>query len=418
VRKLLILGSVMLLIGLLTACAGPQGSVGQSGPPGPAGPIGPQGPAGADAKTVTPAPTSAPIAVAAGYIGSETCGACHPALYASFEKTGHASSLITVSGGGPPKFPFTEVPKPPSGYTWADISYVIGGYNWRALFVDKNGYVINDQPGATVSDTAYLNQYNLTNAVLNKTSEWVSYHAGEAKLQMDCGVCHSTGYRPDGHQDNLVGTTGTWTQPGVQCEACHGPGSLHAANPYGFPMRVDRSAALCAQCHQRGDFTHAPVTADGLVGQDPQYSELHNSKHLLLDCVVCHDPHQGVVQLRQAQAATTRIQCASCHYQEAEYQKNPLHQQIGVTCVDCHMPRIVESAQADAAVFSGDIRAHLMAIDPAQVNQFSPDRKTTLGQVSLNFACRHCHIPGTAMDLSDDALIKMATNYHTRPPAP
>jgi hypothetical protein len=418
VRKLLILGSVALLIGFLSACAGPAGPVGPAGPAGPVGPIGPQGPAGASAPQVTPAPTSAPVPVGASYAGSETCGACHQAIFASFQKTGHAWSLSAVTGGSPSKLPFTEIPRPPEGYTWADISYIIGGYNWRALFVDKNGYVINDKPGATVSDTTYLNQYNLTNAALNKASGWVSYHAGEARLPMDCGACHTTGYRAGGHQASLEGTTGSWAQAGVQCEACHGPGSLHAGNPYGFQMRVDRSAALCAQCHQQGDFTHAALTADGFVAQDPQYSELHQSKHLAVDCVVCHDPHQGVVQLRQAGASTTRLPCANCHYQEAAYQKNPLHQQLNISCVDCHMPRIVQSAQADPAVFSGDIRAHLMAINPAEVSQFSADGKTTLAQVSLDFACRRCHIPGSSMALSDDQLIKMATSYHSRPAGP
>jgi predicted CXXCH cytochrome family protein len=417
VRKRLILGTVILLIGILTACAGPQGAVGPSGPPGPAGPIGPQGPAGADGKSV---PTAAPVGpVGANYIGSDKCGACHPDLYASFLKTGHAWSLNPVTGGGgPAKFPFTELAKPPQGYTWADITYVIGGYNWKALFVDKNGYLITDQPGATVSDTTYLNQYNLANAVLNTSSEWASYHPGEAKLPLDCAACHATGYRAGGHQDNMEGAPGTWAQAGVQCEACHGPGSLHATNPYGFAMKVDRSAALCTRCHQQGDFTPKPATADGFVGQDPQYSELHMSKHLILDCVMCHDPHQGVVQPREAKKATTLTPCANCHAQEAQYQKNPAHTQIGLTCVDCHMPRIVKVAQGDPAVFSGDLRAHLMAIDPTQVSQFSPDGKTAFSPVSLDFACRRCHIAGSTMARSDDELIKMATNYHTKPVAP
>jgi hypothetical protein len=30
---------------------------------------------------------------------------------------------------------FTEIPSPSEGYTWDDIAYVIGGYNWKAHFI-------------------------------------------------------------------------------------------------------------------------------------------------------------------------------------------------------------------------------------------------------------------------------------------
>ena len=61
--------------------------------------------------------------------------------------------------GKAPTYPFTKIEKLPEGYTWNDISYVIGGY-WKARFMDKKGYIITDKPGATVSDTKYLNQWN------------------------------------------------------------------------------------------------------------------------------------------------------------------------------------------------------------------------------------------------------------------
>ncbi len=35
---------------------------------------------------------------------------------------------------------FSRVPDPPEGYTWEDISYVIGGYGWKARFIDLEGH--------------------------------------------------------------------------------------------------------------------------------------------------------------------------------------------------------------------------------------------------------------------------------------
>jgi hypothetical protein len=80
------------------------------------------------------------------------------------------------------------------------------------------------------------------------------------------------------------------------------------------------------------------------------------------------------------------------------------------------MPRITKSAWGDAAKFTGDIRTHLMAIDPAQIGQFSEDGKTSLSQLGLDFACRVCHVEGGLASAKTDAeLIERATGYHNRP---
>ncbi len=58
-----------------------------------------------------------------------------------------------------------------------------------------------------------------------------------------------------------------------------------------------------------------------------------------------------------------------------------------------------------------------MAIDPAQIGQFSEDGSTALSQLSLDFACRHCHNEdGNARAKTDEELSDMATGYHTPPP--
>lgn len=350
--------------------------------------------------------------VGAEYVGSETCQACHANIYDTFIQSGHAWKLNPVVDGNPPDYPFTEIPAPPEGYTWDDISYVIGGYNWKARFIDQEGYIITDQPGATISDTNYLNQYNFANPVIDQEDGWVKYKSGTAQLKYDCGTCHTTGYRPEGHQDDRPGIVGTWAEPGVRCEECHGPASLHVQNPQGVEMKVDRDAEACGKCHRR-DAVEEVNAKDGFIEHHEQYEELFQSKHAVIDCVQCHNPHVGVVQLRQAEVQTTRTQCQNCHFKQAENQKVGSHAQLDVACVECHMPRIVKSAWGDAEKFTGDIRSHMMAIDPNQVGQFSEDGKVALSQISLDFACRHCHVEGgMASAKTDDELKAAATNYH------
>ena len=324
-------------------------------------------------------------------------------------QSGHPWKLNKVVDGQPPEYPFTEVPEPPEGYTWDDITYIIGGYNWKARFIDENGFIITGDADATT-------QYNFANEVVGNDAHWVAYHPGEEK-SYDCGPCHTTGYAAwpeDAHQDDLPGLIGTWAEPGVNCEECHGPGSLHVGNPSGVALDKDRDAELCGDCHYRG----APEAIDasgGFIKHHEQYEELFQSKHITIDCVVCHDPHAGVIQLRQAGEQTTRTQCENCHFTEAKYQNSDVHPAVA-ECIDCHMPRVTKSAVGNAEMFTGDIRTHLMAIDPDQIEQFNEDGSVALSELGLNFACRHCHVEGgSATVKTDEELTQKATDYHEQP---
>ncbi len=404
----LMLAIVLILIGIvaLSGCTARETVTGQVGPAGPPGVMGPTGTRGETG------PPATALTFSAEYTGSRICGGCHADISATFKDTGHAWGLSPVENGLRPNYPFTQVFVPPDGYTWDDISYVVGGYNWKARFVDQQGYLITHAPDAA-GDVEYLNQYNFANPYASQRASWVGYHAGEAELAFDCGTCHTTGYSPKGNQDDQPGFIGTWSEPGIQCEACHGPGSLHAKNPEGFQMRVDRDAEACGECHTRGTVEEVDAEA-GFIQHHEQYEELFQSKHIALDCVLCHDPHTGVVQLRQRDQQTTRTQCEDCHFQEARFQKNERHAEINFDCVECHMPRLVQSASANLDLFTGDIRTHEMAIDPYQINQFNEDGTLAASQISLDYACRHCHVEGMVKPLSDQELFDAAVNYHSR----
>ena len=134
----------------------------------------------------------------------------------------------------------------------------------------------------------------------------------------------------------------------------------------------------------------------------------------------CHDPHAGVIQLRKAaetdpSVATTRTQCENCHFNQAKYQDSVIHPAVA-QCIDCHMPRVTKSAVGNAAMFTGDIRTHLMAINASQIGQFSEDGSTSLSELGLDFACRSCHVDGgSATPKTDEELMDKAYGYHDRP---
>jgi hypothetical protein len=406
---------ILLIIALaLVGCAGqpgepgpqgPEGPQGLPGPEGPQGPPGPAGPAGKDGLSFEPP----------SFTGSEACSECHEEIYTVFMNSGHPWKLNRVVDGQPPQYPFTEVPEPPEGYTWDDILYVIGGYNWKARFVNQDGFIITTPKDGGDAEN-FVNQYNLYNDELKMGENWVPYHVGEEK-PYNCGTCHTTGYLPTGNQDDKPGLIGTWALDGIQCEECHGPGSLHVNNPLAFGMEVDRDAESCGSCHSRGAVEEVNAKG-GFIQHHEQYEELFQSKHVVIDCVVCHDPHTGVVQLRKANQQTTRTTCENCHFDQANNKPNEVHERFNIDCIDCHMPRVTKSALADPEIFSGDIRTHLMAIEPTLVSQFNEDGTVAASQLSLDFACRSCHSEGGIADNFDnDTLIQAALGYHN-PPAP
>ena len=119
--------------------------------------------------------------------------------------------------------------------------------------------------------------------------------------------------------DAKVGSTG--------CEACHGPGSLHAKAGGGKGNIVNPSASpeTCFQCHldKRGEF-NLPNAHPVLAGQ--------------VTCNDCHDPHKGhVISRTGADLATPNETCTKCHVA----QKGPFlfkHEAMEEGCTACHNP--------------------------------------------------------------------------------
>ncbi len=409
---------VALILGalLLTACAGAQGPEGPAGAPGPEGPVGPAGPQGPPGP---PGPAGKDATAVQEYVGMEKCGECHEEEYNKFVLSGHPYKLSKVVDGQPPTFPYDAVTggapaNPPDGYTWDDISYTIGGFGWKMRFIDKEGYIITGPPG-TRGDAAaaegYVNQYNFANETAHKDAGWVPYQLGKEK-PYNCGSCHTTGYNPEGHQDDLPGMIGTWAFPGIQCEECHGPGSLHAENPYGVSVRVETSSELCGQCHRRGDPAHINAE-NGVQEHHEQYEDLFNSKHFALSCVTCHDPHASALYSdpKVNPNKSIRQTCDTCHWQNAKYQKTDKH--TSVACTDCHMPPMAKSAWYNADTLTGDVHSHQFSIntDPT-APQLTEDGENVMPYLTLETACQHCHngTDNSAQDL--DTLAKMAEGYH------
>jgi hypothetical protein len=309
------------------------------------------------------------------FIGSAACATCHTDIYNSFLTTGHPYKLSEVAGGSAPEYPYTTLDHLPSGYTWNDMSYVIGGYFWKAQYVDSNGYIV------TGDDT----QWNF------ETEEAVAYHPGEAPgtKMYDCGRCHTTGWVSvaDGGnpQNDLEGMGGSFFSGGIQCEQCHGMGSLHEFSRSKDDINIDASAQFCGTCHNRN--SDATISAmDGFILNYQQYSEMSAAGHQSLSCVDCHNPHKTT---KHGQTGGIIKDCLDCH---SDIENGRNHRGVA-DCVTCHMPYASKSAVARTA-YQADLMTHIFKINTdADGKMFNEEGTIADGSsgVTLDLVCYSCH---------------------------
>jgi len=348
------------------------------------------------------------------YVGTEKCKVCHLEHYDSWRATLHSRAIQDVSENldaivtdlDPDKIradlkkqekdlkvPADEIYIP----NVKDIKYTIGIQWKQGYLVEKNG-------------TLYVApvEYNVV------TDRWSSYHEDNwDKRPWDkyCGGCHAM---------NVDLKKKTFSEARVGCEACHGPGSWHAAlpktavfekrqtiiNPALIPTGL--RTQICGSCHGSGEskkvegakwpVDYQPGRALGPYYKFPSYAEGNVKDYYANDLTKGH--HQQYNDWKQSIKAKEGVSCTSCHYVHQlgvapnQYQrresgsgqclachmlinKNMSHSIHSFSnCIGCHMPRIVKSAE------SGDTRSHVfLTLLP----------EDTMKNPSIPNSCQTCH---------------------------
>jgi len=76
---------------------------------------------------------------------------------------------------------------------------------------------------------------------------WATLERDNKTFDTECVSCHVTGYGKAG--GSLVGQVKGRTA--VQCEACHGPGSLHVKDSKKASINGHPTAEVCQGCHNK-----------------------------------------------------------------------------------------------------------------------------------------------------------------------
>jgi Cytochrome c554 and c-prime len=167
-----------------------------------------------------------------------------------------------------------------------------------------------------------------------------------------CFGCHTTAATTTAGFDTARLT------PGVDCEACHGPGAKHAElmdeeknaegrlaifNPgqLGAVVQVD----FCGACHRTLNDVYE-MGVRGVANVRFQPYRLENSKcwgdgDARLACIACHDPHKELSHDDGGYDA----KCLACHVTTAAVKTSREHPGKACPvakkdCVTCHMPRV------------------------------------------------------------------------------
>ncbi|MHC5109816.1 MAG: multiheme c-type cytochrome [Planctomycetota bacterium] len=385
----------------------------------------------------------------ASFVGSGSCITCHPQIADAHAIHGHANILSPITGDSP-VFPEeaerASVPTPPNGFAWSDISWVIGGYTKQAVFLDLEGNQLTN--GTAETDSTWVLSF-LPNGHVASFEDYQP-DAEKEPYSFECLSCHVTGPEQSAKtgefQENRPGIEGTWAEPGVMCEACHGPGSNHFATVPATEVNGSLSAtasragiytdltgeSTCLVCHRRTPAGDELLGSEGFVQSRQQAVELAASGgHASFSCRTCHDPHRSVNYDRDL---AIRNECQACHSdQNMAFHDDKLfdrgdYSEI-LSCESCHMPYAVKRAsQADEDVVAepgrvGDTRSHIFRIstDPdGFTSMFSADQTQVnlddQGQaaITVDFVCLRCHNQSTGglFPLTVEQAAEIAIGMH------
>ena len=266
------------------------------------------------------------------------------------------------------------------------VNYIIGsGQHTNSHLQTVNGYV-NQMPMTWYSKNK---KWDLPPGFENGINTRFT-----RKIGLECMSCHNA------YPEFVEGSENKFSRipMGIDCERCHGPGSIHVAerstgarvdtsrgpdysivNPARLP--IDAQFDICQRCHLQGnavlkegrsflDYRPGQKLSDVMSVFLPRYSnaddEFIMASHAdrlkkspcfikslqgagnsnsarpyknAMTCITCHNPH---VSVKQTNRSVFNDACMNCHSKNVSQEKQlqAAHQKIGkwTDCVTCHMP--------------------------------------------------------------------------------
>lgn len=350
----------------------------------------------------------------AHYVGINTCKLCHQDIYNSFIKTGMGQSFARATK----EKSAADFSHPAIYDKYTDLHYIAFWKNdslfFREFKIEKGdtvfqrteqvNYIIGSGQHTNShlqSINGYINQMPMT--FYTQKKKWdlpPGFEDGHntrftRKIGLECMSCHNA------FPDFELGSENKFNSvpEGINCERCHGPGSVHVAqrqsgskvdtskyidysivNP--SKLSIDRQFDVCMRCHLQGnailkegksfyDFKPGMKLSDYMTVFLPKYKNADDefimashadrlkqsqcfiqsyekskdSKSLkpykdALTCVTCHNPH---VSVKETGKELFNSACRNCHGLDKKSklecsEKTVVKAPQKANCINCHMP--------------------------------------------------------------------------------
>lgn len=390
----------------------------------------------------------------AKYVGMNACKSCHQDIYNTFIETGMGSSFgIATKLKSSAHFSISQIYEASNDYHYQaywkgdsmlmkeyrlnkndtihkrieSVNYIIGsGQHTNSHLHNSNGFVTQ----MPMTYYTQKHQWDLPPGFENGFNTRFS-----RKIGLECMSCHNA------YPDFVLGSENKYNHVplGIDCERCHGPGSIHVANrstgsvidtsmyiDYSIvnpaKLSIDAQFDICQRCHLQGntilkegksffDFLPGQTLSDYMSVFLPKYKNADDefimashsdrlkqsacfiksnekSKHKsslkpykdALTCVSCHNPH---VSVRKTNKNLFNEACLSCHGKTESNQNqlnqshNTLKKNSWTDCVSCHMPLSGSSDIPHVTVHDHYIRKPITKREKEKI-------KTFLGLFSVN----------------------------------
>lgn len=397
--------SRLLLIGalaLLAACSG--GGDDRSGPV-----IEPAG------QAILPLPGST------DHVGSTVCGQCHRQALADWRGSDHQlamqrASAASVLGdfdsaqfenaGVSSRFAqrggrhIVSTDGPDGAPAEFEIAYTFGHYPLQQYLVEQPGGRLQalglawDSRAQNMGGQRWFHLYPDLPLAAGQRLHWTGR---DQNWNFMCAECHTTGLRK-GYDARTDSYRSTWTELGVGCEGCHGPGLAHArwaSEPDAGVRAADPDKGLGVQFHERRGASWLPLGDSGNRRREPA-----RDTRLEIDaCGRCHgrasrlgdDPGFGQSLLASHRPALLDPdqyepdgQMRGEVFNWGSFLQSRMYA-AGVTCSDCHQPHSL-SLRAEGNALCA--RCH----DPGRFDQPSHSHHAP---DSTGARCVSCHMPST-----------------------
>ena len=375
-------------------------------------------------------------AQAAVYTGAAACAKCHAEIHAKWSQSRH-SKMVQPATKSSVKGDFTLGKLQLRGAPYAlrerdglyyitestltgkpqehRVDYTLGNRRIQHYLTTlPTGRVIVLAPSWDVLRKQWFHNFDIADP--DETSEVLVQ-----VWNKNCFSCHVS-RQQKGYDTAKNQYQTSWQDFGTNCERCHGPGSDHIAH-YTAPVppkgpardivlqtRLDgtRNSMVCAQCHSFRDIyalgynagdnyydyflpileSTQPVDKDPAYWPDGRTRRFSNDAFGLwqsecylkgnLACTACHTAaHETEIERNPQLRPDANVLCTRCHQALAASLTAHTHHagtSRGSSCVECHMPRTVQSIKAE-------IRDHSMSV---------PVPENTIRHGIPN-ACNLCH---------------------------